>query len=182
MIILFLIIGIALGSFFTFIFLLIMSKRNEKKIIKEYNSFYESVYNRLTQNEVIFISRINNTVHLNTDLNGEIQIMYFLDRQDVSIFQDGVCIYTSSLVKKDLIERILKSIWSKFSNQINDVVQISNNTFDKKTFSALSNISIVQDDEVDLDLDLDDILDRINEVGYNNLTDLEKQFLKNLNR
>ena len=29
---------------------------------------------------------------------------------------------------------------------------------------------------------LDDILDKINEVGYNNLTESEKEFLKNLNK
>ena len=34
----------------------------------------------------------------------------------------------------------------------------------------------------EIDYNLDDILDKINEVGYNNLTDSEKQFLKNLNK
>lgn len=174
-----------LGCLSTFFTLVLLSKRNERKMKREYESIYESILVKLTQNEVTFGSRINNTVQLNTKLEDDVQIMYFLDRQDVSIFQDNNCIYTSQIVKKELIEKILKSIWSKFSQQINDVVQFSNNTFDKRTFTILIGMSSTNDiDEVHdfVELTLDGILDRINEVGYNNLTEIEKQFLKNLNK
>lgn len=189
MIILFLIIGIILGCFSTFLVLLFLAKRNESKIKKKNLRIYEEVLENLTSNEVTFNSRINNTVQLNTDLESEdeVQIMYFLDRQDISIFKDGDCIYTSSLISKEILEKILKTIWSKFAFQINDVVQLHNNTFDKRTFSIISgsnntNSSSSNQQPEEPDYNLDDILDKINEIGYNNLTDSEKQFLKNLNK
>ena len=189
----FLLIGLVIGSLSTFGILVFISKRQESKLRRKYVNTYNEILKKLTSNEVSFTSRINNTVQLHTEIEdeGEVQIMYFLDRQDVSIFRDGDCLYTSNLIEKDLIEKILKTIWSKFSVQINDVVQLMNNTFDKRTFMVISGVNPnqtvdtnqifnVPDDEDTYTLD--DILDRINEVGYNNLTDSEKEFLKNLNK
>ena len=189
----FLLIGLVIGSLSTFGILVFISKRQESKLRKKYVNTYNEILKKLTSNEVSFTSRINNTVQLHTEIEdeGEVQIMYFLDRQDVSIFRDGDCLYTSNLIEKDLIEKILKTIWSKFSVQINDVVQLMNNTFDKRTFMVISGVNPNQTVDtnqifnVPADEDtytLDDILDRINEVGYNNLTDSEKEFLKNLNK
>jgi len=188
----FLLIGLVIGSLSTFGVLVFISKRQESKLRKKYVNTYNEILKKLTSNEVSFTSRINNTVQLHTEIEdeGEIQIMYFLDRQDVSIFRDGDCLYTSNLIEKDLIEKILKTIWSKFSLQINDVVQLLNNTFDKRTFMVISGVNPNQTVDTSQifnvpDEDtytLDDILDKINEVGYNNLTESEKEFLKNLNK
>lgn len=188
----FLLIGLVIGSLSTFGILVFISKRQESKLRKKYVNTYNEILKKLTSNEVSFTSRINNTVQLHTEIEdeGEIQIMYFLDRQDVSIFRDGDCLYTSNLIEKDLIEKILKTIWSKFSLQINDVVQLLNNTFDKRTFMVISGVNPNQTVDTSQifnvpDEDtytLDDILDKINEVGYNNLTESEKEFLKNLNK
>ncbi len=184
--IIFLLIGVVAGVLLTFSTLVYLSKRDEKKLKKKYSDTFTNVLNQLTSNNVEFNSRINNTVQLNTkiDVEGDIQIMYFLDRQDISIFRDGDCIYTSNLIEKELIEKILKTIWSKFSIQINDVVQLMSNTFDKRTFMVISGLSNPTQETMaeDIQYNLDDILDKINEVGYNNLTESEKQFLKNLNK
>jgi hypothetical protein len=59
------------------------------------------------------------------------------------------------------------------------------NTFDKRTFMVISGISnpgVQETTTDDIQYNLDDILDKINEVGYNNLTESEKEFLKNLNK
>ena len=186
---LFLLFGVILGCGITFSVLFILSKRSENKIKKRTKKIYDEILNNLSLNDAFFNSRVNNTVQINTNIEseGEVNVMYFLDRQDISIFQEGECIYTSSLIDKQVLEKILKIIWSKFSTQINDVIQLHNNTFDKRTFmiitgaNSTSSSSHVEDNE-EVNFNLDDILDRINEVGYNNLTDLEKQFLKNLNK
>jgi hypothetical protein len=182
-----LLIGVAAGVLLTFSTLVYLSKRDEKKLKKKHSDIFTNVLIQLTSNSVEFTSRINNTVQLNTkiDIEGDVQIMYFLDRQDISIFRDGDCIYTSNLIEKELIEKILKTIWSKFSIQINDVVQLMSNTFDKRTFMVISGISnpgVQETTTDDIQYNLDDILDKINEVGYNNLTESEKEFLKNLNK
>jgi hypothetical protein len=183
----FLLIGLILGIGLTFGFLFFSAKRNEKKIRNKNINIYQEVLSKLTDNEVYFNSRVNNTVQLNLKIEseGEVQVMYFLDRQDISIFQDGDCIYTSSLIGKDILEKILKAIWSKFSFQINDVVQLNSNTFDRRTFmliTSANNTNYGNIDDEEIEYNLDDILDKINEVGYNNLTESEKQFLKNLNK
>lgn len=182
----FLLIGLVIGSISTFAILIMLSKRDEKKLRKKHLDVFTNILNQLTSNNVDFTSRINNTVQLNTkiDVEGDVQIMYFLDRQDISIFSDGDCLYTSTLIEKELIEKILKTIWSKFSIQINDVVQLMSNTFDKRTFMVISGLSNPVQETMDEEIqyNLDDILDKINEVGYNNLTESEKQFLKNLNK
>ena len=107
----FLLIGLVIGSLSTFGILVFLSKKNERQVRKEHISIYTEVLNKLTSNEVSFTSRINNTVQLNTEIEkeGEIQIMYFLDRQDISLFRDGDCLYTSNLIEKSLIEKILKT-------------------------------------------------------------------------
>ena len=107
----FLLIGLVIGSLSTFGVLVFISKRQESKLRKKYVNTYNEILKKLTSNEVSFTSRINNTVQLHTEIEdeGEVQIMYFLDRQDVSIFRDGDCLYTSNLIEKDLIEKILKT-------------------------------------------------------------------------
>lgn len=190
MIIILLLIGFVTGVLLTCGTLLQLSKRDERKLRKKHSDVFKNILNQLTSNNVDFTSRINNTVQLNTKINvdGDIQIMYFLDRQDISVFRDGDCLYTSTLIEKELIEKILKTIWSKFSAQINDVVQLMNNTFDKRTFMVISGMSVNTgiidqgDFNTEVTYTLDDILDKINEVGYNNLTEAEKEFLKNLNK
>ncbi len=181
-----LLIGISLGALCTFSTLVYLSKRDEKKLRKKHIDVYTNVLNQLTSNSVDFSSRINNTVSLTTKIDnyGDVQIMYFLDRQDISIFQENDCLFTSNLIDKDLLEKILKAIWSKFSVQINDVVQLMSNTFDKRTFMVISGLGNTNTQDVveEITYNLDDILDKINEVGYNNLTESEKEFLKNLNK
>jgi len=184
--ILILLIGISLGALCTFGTLVYLSKRDEKKLRKKHVDVYTDVLNQLRSNSVDFGSRINNTVSLNAkiDTYGDVQIMYFLDKQDISIFQENDCLFTSNLIGKELLEIILKSIWSKFSIQINDVVQLMSNTFDKKTFMVISGLGNTNSQDIveEVKYNLDDILDKINEVGYNNLTESEKEFLKNLNK
>lgn len=115
-----------------------------------------------------------------------LKIKNFLDKKEIAIFKGNDCLYTSILIENDIIDKISIGIWGKFSNQINDIVFLSNNAFDKKTFIILSglnqNIDLNTGEIIDeySQYNLDDILDKINRVGYNNLTDGEKNFLKNM--
>jgi hypothetical protein len=87
-------------------------------------------------------------------------------------------------------------IWSRFSDRISDVVQLYNNVMDRKSFMKLvsqakTEVQVFNLDEngnivdpinhfqKDEPLTLDGILDRINQVGYDGLTQTEKDFLKN---
>ena len=67
---------------------------------------------------------------------------------------------------------------------INDVVYLQNNIIDRQTYMRLtSNEKFETKKKVKKNiLTLDGVLDKINIVGYDNLTDLEKEFLKNCSK
>jgi hypothetical protein len=66
----------------------------------------------------------------------------------------------------DVLDKISTGIWVRFSQQINDVVFLSNNAFDKKTFIIISGLSsqntgeIVEEHGFTYSYNLDDILDQ----------------------
>ena len=181
-------IGILIGVFITFLTFFFLNKFAERKIKKQNQSVYQEILDSINSDNITFGSRINNTVHLNTNIKseGEVQIMYFLDKKEIAIFKGDACLYTSALIENDVLDKISTGIWVRFSQQINDVVFLSNNAFDKKTFIIISGLSsqntgeIVEEHGFTYSYDLDDILDKINKVGYDNLTESEKEFLKKL--
>jgi hypothetical protein len=123
-------------------------------------------------------------------------MVFFIDKNDISIFKDGNCVYTNQNIDQDIINSITSMIWSRFSDRISDVVQLYNNVMDRKSFMKLvsqakTEVQVFNLDEngnivdpinhfqKDEPLTLDGILDRINQVGYDGLTQTEKDFLKN---
>jgi hypothetical protein len=127
---------------------------------------------------------------------GKINMVFFIDKNDISIFKDGNCVYTNQNIDQDIINSITSMIWSRFSDRISDVVQLYNNVMDRKSFMKLvsqakTEVQVFNLDEngnivdpinhfqKDEPLTLDGILDRINQVGYDGLTQTEKDFLKN---
>jgi len=182
-------IGIIVGIIITLSLMFLSLKIKDKKLKIKNQSVYQEILDKLNSNDITFSSRINNTVQLNTNIKseGDVQIMYFLDKKEIAIFKGNDCLYTSILIENDIIDKISIAIWSRFSNQINDIVILSNNAFDKKTFIILSGLNhndLNTGEIIDeySQYNLDDILDKINKVGYNNLTDAEKDFLKNMNK
>lgn len=185
-----LLIGVFIGVFITLTFIFSSIKIKEQKVKKQNQSIYQEILDKVNSDDVTFGSRINNTVQLNTNIKseGEVQIMYFLDKKEIAIFRGNDCLYTSILIENNVLDKISTAIWGKFSNQINDIVFLSNNAFDKKTFVVISglnqnidlNTGEIIDDVFTNSYNLDDILDKINKVGYDNLTEAEKEFLKNM--
>jgi len=175
-------LGILSGGIITLLVIFFSLKIKNKKLLIKNRSVYQEVLDRINSNDITFGSRLNT----NIKSEGDVQIMYFLDKKEIAIFKGNDCLYTSILIENDIIDKISIGIWGKFSNQINDIVFLSNNAFDKKTFIILSglnqNIDLNTGEIIDeySQYNLDDILDKINRVGYNNLTDGEKNFLKNM--
>jgi hypothetical protein len=181
-------IGILIGAFITFLTFFFLNKFAERKVKNQNQSVYQEILDKVNSNDISFGSRINNTVQIlaNIKSEGDVQIMYFLDKKEIAIFRENDCLYTSVFIKSETLDGISRGIWSKFSNQINDVVSLSNNIFDKRTFVLITGLSNAEtfdgfdDNEFTESHNLDDILDRINKVGYENLTESEKEFLKNI--
>lgn len=172
-------------------------KRNN--LIKDINNQFKEVLNNILSNNSIFKNRINNDVYINTKLKDydDVNVIYLMDRKDIAIFKDGKCIYTSEMAEKDTIKSITTAIDKKFEDKINDVVEVLGFVFSREDFERTFKIKI-EDltnpekmkmmDESDIDkivrendskFNIDNILDKINKVGIDNLTEDEKKFLKN---
>lgn len=168
-------------------------------LIRDINNQFKEVLSNILSSNSIFKNRVNNTVYINTKLKDydDVNVIYLMDRKDIAIFKDGKCIYTSEMVEKDTIKSITTAIDKKFEDKINDVVEVLGFVFSREDFERTFKIK-VEDltnpekmkmmDESDIDkivrendskFSIDDILDKINKVGIDNLTEDEKKFLQN---
>jgi hypothetical protein len=191
-------LGLAIGVMFSVAGVYIISYIKAQKIRQKNNLVFKQILTNLQNGKGKFISRINSTVQIDTKIKseGKINMVFFIDKNEISIFKDGNCIYTSQNIDIDIINSIISMIWSRFSDRISDVVQLYNNIMDRKSFMKLVSQAKTEIQVINLDengniidtiddfkstepLTLDGILDRINQVGYDNLTQIEKDFLKN---
>lgn len=191
-------LGVLIGTMFSLAGAYIISYIKAQKIRQKNNLVFKQILTNLQNGKGKFISRVNQTVQIDTKIKseGKINMVFFIDKNDLSIFKDGNCVYTTQNVDQDIINSITSIIWSRFSERISDVVQLYNNIMDRKTFMKLvsqakTEVQVFNLDEngniidpinhfqKDETLTLDGILDRINQVGYDGLTQIEKDFLKN---
>jgi hypothetical protein len=155
--------GICLGLLYqTYINYITVKKYDDKKT-KLFILIKEALYSGI----VIFKERINNLVYLSCN---DIIFVYKIDKSE--IFKDNECVAISSKLDENLIKDIINMININFKEEIDDIVSINGYFISK----GLHNSPIV----TVYDLDLDDILDRINKVGYDKLTTHEKDFLSKL--
>lgn len=173
---------------------------SDNEIIAKVNGVYSKLLENIYSNKTIFVNRINNTVSIETLIDGEgkLNIMYMMDKKDIAIFRNDKCIYTSDLVNVDTLDEIVTMIDIYHKDKIMDIVNVMGFTFSREDFEKKFNIKVedlkksmygpmeMSDidniiNENDSKFDIDYILDRINVVGIDNLTQDEKLFLKNYN-
>jgi hypothetical protein len=204
------IISIFGGGFFVgYLFKLwsdkLTDKVNSLRDIKDKNSQYEKVYQNIINKKSRFKTRVNNTVYIGTKLPdyGRVTIVYLLDKNDIVIFKDDKCIMTSDSVSKDIINNIIKEINYRHGYRIDDIVEVLGLIFYRPDFEKNFNVNFQEikeramrmsremSDLSDIDkiykknnvsFDIDEILDKINKVGIENLTNEEKEFLNNFNK
>jgi hypothetical protein len=180
-------LGVVIGSFLTLFLLSLLERYRNKKVQESLDSVFKEVLSNITNGNSKFISRVNNIVNIemNLESQGSVNIMYWLNNKEVSIFKGENCIYTSNNVNPDIMKKIAVNILLNYNESINNTVIVLDTIFDKDTFSRLTGVdidtAIIMDDITPTQLpdpSLDEILDRINIVGYDNLSDFEKKLLK----
>jgi hypothetical protein len=174
----------------------VMDKISDEEVTKKVNLVYSKLLENIHGNRTIFTSRINNTVSLETLIDGEgkVNVMYMMDKKDIALFKNDKCIYTSDSVTADLLDEIITAIDIYHKDKIVDTVNMMGLIFSREEFERKFNLKVedlkkgmyapmeVYDiDEDEIDFDIDYILDRISEVGIENLTPDEKEFLDNYN-
>jgi hypothetical protein len=127
-------LGVLIGIMFSVAGAYIISYIKAQKIRQKNNLVFKQILTNLQNGKGKFISRINNTVQIDTKIKseGKINMVFFIDKNDISIFKDGNCVYTNQNIDQDIINSITSMIWSRFSDRISDVVQLYNNVMDRK--------------------------------------------------
>jgi len=187
-----------------------LNKLSEKiahnKLILDRNKQFKEILEKINTKKSRFKTRVNNTVYIGVKLedHGRVTVVYFLDKKEnqLNIFKDDKLIMTSDLVEEELLVEVISSINRVHYHRIIDIVDILGLVFYREDFEKSfgfsfkelkekSNMMRAMNEESDVqkiinknrnNLDIDDILDKINKVGIENLTEEEKKFLNNYNK
>lgn len=176
-----------------------------KKITKDVADQFSELLNNLRVGKTKFTSRVNDVIYIETKLKDwkDVKIILLLDKQMVCIFKEEKCLYTSDLIETNLKTEIIQEIYNIYSNDIDDTIdvmgyKVSKNDFKNKINEIRENFSFNLNDMLDQDenasdvdkiinendnkLDLNDILDKINDNGYESLSEYEKTFLDHISK
>jgi|Laugresbdmm110sn_1035088.scaffolds.fasta_scaffold08603_4 hypothetical protein len=202
-------IGIILGGLLKNWLNKLSEKINQNKLINEKNKQFKQILEKINTKRSRFKTRINNTIYIGIKLEdyGRVDLVYFLDKKELNIFKDDKLIITSDLVSEELLNDITSAIDKVHYYRINDIVEILGLVFYREDFERsiglsfeemkdrsskmMKSINDMKENQSDIQkiinknnnkLDIDDILDKINSVGIENLSKEEIQFLNNYNK
>ena len=172
-----------------------------KKLIKDMSKQFEEILVNIKKGHAVFISRVNQTVMLDTKLKDYniVNIVYLMDKSIVCIFKENKCIYTSETIDKTLNENIINNIHEQYGKQIDDVVEVLGVTISREELESklkdfesinpemdLNNLMKKESTEIERIVeeneerfDVDSILDKISRFGMSKITQEELDFLKN---
>lgn len=164
------------------------------------NQFIE-ISKKVKSGKSKFRTRVNDMVYLsiNIEEHGNVDLIYLMDKDDVAIFQQTKCLYTSDGIDKSLIDEIISTIYKIHDKKINDVVEILGFVFYREEFENSFNIKVEDLKKSDLfsnlsndigeiekiktenrrKFNIDEILDKISSLGIASLTIEERLFLDN---
>jgi len=180
-----------LGSLFMMLLYKILYIIYNKKKIKENNEYFSNILESIILNGK-FISYFGEYVHISINLLGEDLSVYCkMESRAVLIFKGDVCIRIDISDDKKISYEILDKVISRWSSQISPTSPIRGQI----RLLDPGQLSSIRDSEIDgilnrlnnlgktretkkNDLYVDDILDKINEFGIDNLSDEEISFLK----
>jgi len=202
-------VGVALGGLLKNWSLKLSEKIAHNKLILDRNKQFKEILEKSKTKKTRFKTRINNVVYIGVKLAdyGRVDIVLLLDKRDISIFRENKCILTSDLVEDSLLKELIETLETVHYHKIIDTVEILGMVFSREDFEKQFNVNFDEIKEKtnrmmdamrnggeelsDIDkiinknkskLDIDDILDKINKVGIENLTKEEKDFLNNYNK
>jgi hypothetical protein len=164
------------------------------------NQFIE-ISKKVKSGKSKFRTRVNDMVYLSVNIeeHGNVDLIYLMDKDDVAIFQQTKCLYTSDGIDKSLIDEIISTIYKIYGKKINDVVEILGFVFYREEFENSFNIKVEDLKKSDLfsnlsndigeiekiktenrrKFNIDEILDKISSLGIASLTIEERLFLDN---
>ena len=187
------IIAFLLGFFFSQFIKSVVDKWKEIQKKKAIESYFEEIKSQISSGNSEFITRVNNIVILGMKMRdfGDVIVSYTIEPKEISILKDNKEILSSKdlSLKNKII--LTQNIEEKHKQKIQDVIEVFGQLFNREEFEHSMKETISNDKKMlgeDLTPDqkveftIDDILDTINKVGIDNLTEEEKEFLRKFNK
>lgn len=191
-------IGFTSGTILWYLSSLLARKYQKNSLIKDINNQFKQLIDNINLGKSKFKTRIKDTVFIETSLKdyGNVNVIYIMDRQEISIFKDEKCIYTTTeLLDREILQGAISAITITHEKKINDVIDLMGMTVSREDFEKTFNQKIQEINKIITDvketsdiekiinknsakLDIDEILDKISKTGLESLTEEEKEFLK----
>lgn len=175
--------GIVIGFYLGLFSSIIVKNKN----LKEYQNKIEGMFSSILDNfsNLKFSRRINRYAYF---IYQDWEIIYQLDNKTIHIFSKEECLATSKqLDESKTILNLISEIENKWSIDMNNTIVVDNNILSMNYFEEQRN-KVISNQFSDPMLNpkkeeyipsIDDILDKINKVGFINLSDEEKNILRN---
>ena len=163
--------------------------KNDKDLQKKFEAPFRDILNNL--NLIFFNRRIGHFIYidyklsnLDPKISNDYIILINIESRGVYLMQNDQCITATTYIKNnEFCNNLYTSLVKKFKKEIADVVIIDNNPVSRKlAMQGLMGLqeSVIEKTKEKSELTIDEVLDRINQVGVENLSKEEKEFLKNI--
>lgn len=193
--------GVSIGGYLQLRLTKRALKIEQEKVAEQKKNKFIELASKLKKGKSKFKSRVNDMVYISVHLDdlGTVDLIYLMDKDDVAIFQDTKCIYTSDGIDKSIINEVINVIYKLYGKKINDVVEILGFVFYREEFEKSFNIKVedlkkanlfanIENETGEIDkiktdnskkFNIDEILDKISAFGIASLTIEERLFLDN---
>jgi hypothetical protein len=182
------IFGIAVNYFFNYFNLLFKKSRALSEKVEYFKYIIKTFENGVTK----FKYRIDNNVFISSSIPfiGKVDILYQIDKWEIFIIKDNKVISSSIGLKNKMIEDLILLINKNYYFELNDNINVGGYKISKSYIDSVLNNANMSNtiEQVNktpenesmraIDLDIDDILDKISKMGLNSLTPGELMFLK----
>jgi len=176
-------LSFCLGGIATVYLLKYLQKKETTKYVRKIESKFETILSN--HSSLIFTKRINDFVYFDYF---EWELVYIIKDNGLFIFSGQECLASSTQMgDSEVVEKLIDVINRNWSDDFNKTVVVNNNRFsenliDKREEESDPILSRIRKTKKKKEMNLDEILDKINVVGYDKLTKREKDFLNNLSK
>lgn len=181
-----------LGLFFHFFISNFISRLKKKKNDELTEKYFNEINSIVVSGLSNFITRLNSLVIISCKMAdfGVVNIRYNVESKDLSVMKDDKEILSSNSISLKQKLKLSTTIEDIHGQKIQDVVDVFGQLLSREGFEEtmrdildkLKDIKKEEEIESENKFEIDEILDKINRVGIDNLTKEEKDFLNKFNK
>lgn len=170
LIILFFILGIAIGGH-------LRKKLYDRSIRIEHEkneelkrSQFVEICKKIKSGNSKFKTRVNEMVYISVSLeqHGDVDLIYIMDKDNIAIFKETKCLYTSDDIDEELTCEIISLIYQIYDKKINDTVEIFGFIFYRDEFEKSYGIKLKDLKKLNFFTKLSNDVDEIEQIKYEN--------------